>query len=281
MSSISNRNPVVDGTAHDDMDAAADDADDADDVVVSVVENDGVMDDTLPLSTPAVESNRKTGRDPSLIWSTFTLESQPQQKKSAICQHCKSTVTHQKKIERAKNHLIRCPAYKKAMKQIEVSERPAWYVTKTASAVHGDMLGPSLTQTSITKFTPPKITKGELQQIEDNLAMHFYVTGTPFSRVGERHLLAAFKAARSDITLPGEEKLGGACLERCYRKIEQLANSELQNTSFVPWSLAGPWHIKKPTSCLCDEGTAIVTFPNLRLMTVDQRICPEHKMCLL
>jgi hypothetical protein len=76
--------------------------------------------------------------------------------------------------------------------------------------------GTSLTQSSIKAFLPPPVNKAELQKIEDYIAMHYYISGSSFIRVKERHLLEAFKIARPDVVLPDRRKLAGAALDLCY-----------------------------------------------------------------
>ena len=51
------------------------------------------------------------------------------------------------------------------------------------------------------QFCLPRLKQYELKQIEDSLAMHFYITGTSFQRVEEKHLLFAFKVARPNVEL--------------------------------------------------------------------------------
>ena len=51
------------------------------------------------------------------------------------------------------------------------------------------------------QFCLPHLKQYELKQIEDSLAMHFYITGTSFQRVEEKHLLFTFKVARLDVEL--------------------------------------------------------------------------------
>ena len=45
----------------------------------------------------------------------------------------------------------------------------------------------------MNQFCLPRLKQSELKQIEDSLAMHFYITGTSFQRVEEKHLLFTFK----------------------------------------------------------------------------------------
>jgi Protein of unknown function (DUF 659) len=54
--------------------------------------------------------------------------------------------------------------------------------------------------------------------------MHYYITGTSFVRVEEKHFLEAFKIFRPEIGLPDRKKLAGAALERCYQKVKDLVD---------------------------------------------------------
>ena len=78
------------------------------------------------------------------------------------------------------------------------------------------------------QFCLPRLEQSELKQIEDSLAMHFYITGTSFQWVEEKHLLFAFKVARPDVELPNRKILAGPALERCYEKVRIASEKALQ-----------------------------------------------------
>jgi Protein of unknown function (DUF 659)/hAT family C-terminal dimerisation region len=210
------------------------------DVDINLDENTGIN-----YSTPSVSTGKK-GRDASSMWAIFTKEVLPQQRRSAICQHCNETVSYHQKVARAKGHLINCMEFKKLMNSIDISERPEWYVQESSKKKLNTTTssGSSSTQTSIRNYALPPLKKAELEKIEENLAMHYYITGTSFYRVEEPHLAKAFNIARKGVVLPGRKKLAGACLENCYAKVKKLTEIELQNTSVM--------------SCLTTDGTTNV-----------------------
>jgi len=64
--------------------------------------------------------------------------------------------------------------------------------------------------------------------IKDSLAMYFYITGTSFQWVEEKHLLFAFKVARPNVEVPIRKILAGRALERCYEKVWIASEKTLQ-----------------------------------------------------
>jgi Protein of unknown function (DUF 659) len=175
---------------------------------------------------PAKVGGKRGGREMSPV--IFTDEQNPQLSRSNCCKHCMLVVTHLKKSERVQTHLFKCSSFVKAMVELDAKDRPDWFNERQPSR-RAKMGQPSASvlsqsQTSIKNFNLPRLSKSELQKIEDNLAMHYYITGTSFVRVEEKHLLEAFKISRPDIQLPDRKKLAGAALDRCYRKVKTLAD---------------------------------------------------------
>jgi hypothetical protein len=64
------------------------------------------------------------------------------------------------------------------------------------------------------------------------LAMHFYMTSTPFARIEESHLLAAMKKLHPDLTLPFRKDFAGKYLFICYRKVKMKVDAWLSWNSF-------------------------------------------------
>jgi hypothetical protein len=81
---------------------------------------------------------------------------------------------------------------------MDIAERPDWSYeerNKRLKTRFSSRSGTSLIQSSIKALFPPPLSKAELQKIEDNIAMHYYISGSSFIRVEEGHLLEAFKIA--------------------------------------------------------------------------------------
>ncbi|KAH6572359.1 hypothetical protein BASA60_006673 [Batrachochytrium salamandrivorans] len=70
--------------------------------------------------------------------------------------------------------------------------------------------------------------KRDLTKIEEALAMHYYLTGTAFSRIEEENLLSAFRICQPDIVLPDRKKLGGALLDSCYTKVKSVVDNHIE-----------------------------------------------------
>ncbi|KAH6565581.1 hypothetical protein BASA62_007171 [Batrachochytrium salamandrivorans] len=58
--------------------------------------------------------------------------------------------------------------------------------------------------------------------------MHYYLTGTAFSRIEEENLLSAFRICQPDIVLPDRKKLGGALLDSCYTKVKSVVDNHIE-----------------------------------------------------
>lgn len=56
--------------------------------------------------------------------------------------------------------------------------------------------------------------------LAEQLALHIYVTGAPFSSIEDAFLLRAFQAAHPAAALPDREQLAGALLDACYDKVK-------------------------------------------------------------
>ena len=151
-------------------------------------------------------SKKCAGRHTSSLWELFTEDVDPQCQTCSTCRNCYQSVVYHKKSERVKDHLIKCPMFTKSMMEMDEDSRPIWF----NEALSNMKLKPrqsfsssvqSLSQASMKQFCLPHPKQSELKQIEDSLAMHFYITGTSFQRVEEKHLLFAFKVARPDVEL--------------------------------------------------------------------------------
>ena len=89
-------------------------------------------------------------------------------------------------------------------------------------------MGPLLPtkQVSLEGWAPPKMTLVQHERVKKNLAIHFYVTGTPFQRVEDPHLLKAFQACRSDVQLPSRKDLAGPYLDEVYTEFKSKVESK-------------------------------------------------------
>ena len=118
------------------------------------------------------------------VWATYTDDFQPWKKKSAKCRYCFQYYNHHKKSEQAITHLNACAAFRKLMFGLEVEERPEWFGQKRRRS-------PTKKPNTMDAYTIPSLTATETNLFEKSLAMHFYVTGTPFQRVEDSHFMKA------------------------------------------------------------------------------------------
>ena len=65
------------------------------------------------------------GRKSSDIWTVFTSDVDPQKHNSAVCRHCKETVTYSHKTEQVIRHLNKkCAEFRKLMYQLSTRLGP-------------------------------------------------------------------------------------------------------------------------------------------------------------
>ncbi|KAH6583300.1 hypothetical protein BASA61_008082 [Batrachochytrium salamandrivorans] len=114
---------------------------------------------------------------------------------ACVCQHCGHQIVHRKKSERAVFAFAEMQSFSEAMMLLDPINRPDWFNNakankrKTTGARSSAGISQSSSQTgSILQYTLPKLMKRDLAKIEEALAMHYYLTGTAFSRIEEREL---------------------------------------------------------------------------------------------
>jgi hypothetical protein len=84
----------------------------------------------------------------------------------------------------------------------------------------------------IRSFALPNLTKNDLGNFHELLAMQFYLTSTSFARIEESHLLAAIQKRRPEVTLPSRKDLAGKYLHMCYHKVKVKVNVWPSRNSF-------------------------------------------------
>ncbi|KAH6578256.1 hypothetical protein BASA50_004697 [Batrachochytrium salamandrivorans] len=175
----------------------------------------------------AVIQTTKRGKPISSIWNLFTDAIDAHQVSSGnncICKHCKQSVRHHNKTMSVQTHLKKCKPFMLLMKDTAVADRPEWWsnkkLTSALNSISHKVLARDSTQTSITNYAAPKLTKGQLATLHETIAMHYFCTGTSFQRIEEQHLLKAFQVVNPSVTLPSRQKLAGSLLESCYKKVK-------------------------------------------------------------
>lgn len=198
----------------------------------SNMDDDHLHQPEQPENENAPASKKRAGRHTSTLWELFTEDVDPQRQASSTCRHCHKSIVYHKKSERVKDHLLKCTEFAKSMMEMDEDSRPLWFKqslsNKKLKSGHSFSSGRSLSQTSMKEFCLPPLKQSELKKIENSLAMHFYITGTSFQRVEEKHLLDAFKVARPDVELPNRRILAGRALESTYEKVRIASEKALQ-----------------------------------------------------
>ncbi len=196
---------------------------------------------------------RKRGRELSDVWTSFTRSPNPSQLKSAVCMHCNCRVNHHRKSECAATHLNRCASFRQVMNGIEDAERPRWYERKkksktstseTVSLSASTSKSQSTTsksalprvagrQSNMKEYTLPKMSPRAVQMFRENMAMHYYATGSAFQRIEDVHLKAAIKCLRPDQNLlPSRKLLAGALLTKCHKQLTTKVKARLNGATF-------------------------------------------------
>ncbi|KAH9245351.1 hypothetical protein BASA81_017180 [Batrachochytrium salamandrivorans] len=157
----------------------------------------------------AVIQTTKRGKPISSIWNLFTDAIDAHQVSSGnncICKHCKQSVRHHNKTMSVQTHLKKCKPFMLLMKDTAVADRPEWWsnkkLTSALNSISHKVPARDSTQTSITNYAAPKLTKGQLATLHETIAMHYFCTGTSFQRIEEQHLLKAFQVVNPSVTLP-------------------------------------------------------------------------------
>jgi hypothetical protein len=188
-------------------------------------------------------TERKRGRPSSSVWQWFTENDNPHRLKSAKCKHCKTTVNHHHKSESAQVHLNNCAPFRKLMNGMEGRDRPTFYkgskkpkagqsgVAASYAAASSNSKPPTRSQSSIKAYTLPAMSAAEKKQFQRNMALHYYATGTSFSRIEDVHMASAIKMLRPDDIIPNRKKLATTLLDQCYEEVKSKVSVRMKNST--------------------------------------------------
>jgi hypothetical protein len=212
---------------------------------------------------------KKRGRQSSSLWELFTRDDNPHQQKSAVCKHCRIVVNDHKKSEYAQSHLNKCQQFRKLMNGMEQDERPGWYAPNKKAG----RLAPSAAtsskslvvsrQGSMKEFSLPPVSIQEKYRFQQNMALHYYSTGTSFQCVADVHLKAAIRALRPDDNLlPSRRQLSSSLLDSCHEGLQAKADKRMNGAT---------WRCRPAAACLwrqcrqASKGTIISSSPTTSL----------------
>jgi hypothetical protein len=166
----------------------------------------------------------RTGRKVTTVWEYFTNDIKPNTLPVVTCQHCMRTMSTGRRSERAVLYVNSCPSFKFTVVDIDDEGYPDWVAASTpkkSAAGRATFVSVSRridsrmvprTQTSIAKFTVPRLSKATQLKINSSIAMHYNMTGTSFARIEDPHLLKAFQLCRPDVKLPTRKELACSLL---------------------------------------------------------------------
>jgi hypothetical protein len=127
----------------------------------------------------------RTGREFSTVREYLTDDIKPNKLPLVTCQHCMRTVSTWNKTERAVLHLNSCASFELSMVDIDGECYPDWFAATTPEksavgrasfvsvprSIYSRMV--PRTQTSIAKFTVPRLSKATQLKINSSIAMHY------------------------------------------------------------------------------------------------------------
>ena len=208
---------------------------------IQEVENDAqVLEHEVEVVNPPP---KKKGRTPSPIWFQLSDATSAPSRDNTKCKHCKNTVAHYKKSEKAKSHLNNCPEFQKKMKQTLPNERPVWYTgrktptrTKTLFSTPSPLQQPSVntlvvqrrSESSMEDYAIRNLSKAEIKKFQERLAMFFYTTGTAFARIDNKYLHEALVVLNPSVKIPTRKDLAGVLLEASFNNIAKDVESRLR-----------------------------------------------------
>jgi len=115
-----------------------------------------------------------------------------------------------------------CKVYLKLMKSIPEENRPDF--------VNDYFSSPSLfKQRRLDNVVTPKMTNLQQEDYEKNMAMHFFITGTPFSRCEDKSLWIAQKILNPSVIPFNRRRLAGQFLCDAYNRLEAEVNVYLND----------------------------------------------------
>ena len=164
----------------------------------------------------------KMGKTPDEVWSLFTNAENPKNLQKAVCKHCKKEVKYHKKSERVKEHLASCkPFIGLHPSEAEDDENyPTFLVEEKYKKRRLSFSTPSSQSGLKNRYFCPVLKMNELKLFHQQMALHYYLTGTSFSRIEQDDLLAALRILRPDVTLPSRKDLAGKLLDDCYKDLK-------------------------------------------------------------
>jgi Protein of unknown function (DUF 659) len=115
-------------------------------------------------------------------------------------------------------------------------------VAASSSSTPASIVGATSTTTTATSKTRtntmhdyliPPLSSMDLAAFQEEIAMHFYMCATPFSRMEEPHFLQALKKLRPDVKLPSRKDLSGRLLRSAHKKVKAKVDAWFKKDQFA------------------------------------------------
>ena len=161
-----------------------------------------------------MEEGSTSGRKEDKAWKLINVPSggQPWKEKEGRCNYCTNKVIHHKKASRVINHMKKCAS---------LQQYCTAHAIKLESLVGDNGIS---VQSNLEENDEPV---GE-DELLDTVSLYFYLTGTPFTHVDEKHFQNLLKKLCPNICI-NRHKLSGELLDMQYMKLKSRENEIVQS----------------------------------------------------
>ena len=177
-------------------------------------------DSDFAFETPVL-NDKKGGRQRAKVWKLLSDDDNALKSIVTACKHCKYKVKHSHKNEYVKTHLQKCKQFREFLETMEEDQWPDWWPSKKQKVESNKK------QSSMKDHLPPKLTDSEQKRFDENIAMFFIMTGTPFQRVEDPSFAKALKILRPDVKVPSRKRLSGPLLNSSFTSVQKKVDGVL------------------------------------------------------
>ena len=124
-------------------------------------------------------------------------------------------------------HLNKCQPFYRYMMKFDVSGRPKWFTTKRPKISSTEPLS---NQKLISDYVVPPVDRRTKDKFQEHIALHYYITGTPFQRIEDDNLVQAIIRLRPDSGfLPTRKMLAERLLDKSYEMGKKISTTCLSD----------------------------------------------------
>jgi hypothetical protein len=107
--------------------------------------------------------------------------------------------------------------------------------TAASTKVHdlSDKMDKKRRARTIHDYLIPPLSAANQAAFQEEIAMHFYMSATPFVRMDEPYLLQSLKELCPDVKLPTQKDLSGKLLQSAHKKVRSKLDTWLKKDQFA------------------------------------------------